>query len=434
MKEYDLLIIGGGIQGAALAYVISLYTNISKVILIEKENDLAQIASKASSNSQTLHLGDIETNYSLEKSKRTKKASGILLEYLKKKGDKNTHHKIHTIVLAVGEKEIKRLDQMLIEKKKLFPELERIGYEEFLKIEPNIVKGRKSKKIAGAINKNTFMVDFGKVAASFVNNAKKSNHNLDILLNTKVDKLERKSDYYLVKTKNKTFKAKSVAVTAGAHSLLFAKKMGYAKNISLVPVLGGFYKSKRLLSGKVYTMQTGKIPFVNVHGDPDIEDDNKTKFGPTAQIIPLLEKGAYKTFWSALRICLNKRCFSAAAKILLDVEMASFMVRNYLYFIPLVGKLLILKRIRKIIPSLGFFDIKKDEGGGIRPQPVDLERRVLIMEEKKIVGDKIIFDITPSPGASSCLWSAKENAKKFVGFLGGDYVFDKSKFSKDLSG
>ena len=44
--------------------------------------------------------------------------------------------------------------------------------------------------------------------------------------------------------------------------------------------------------------------------------------------------------------------------------------------------------------------------GGTRPQIVNNSLRKLEMGEAKIVGDKIIFNITPSPGASTCLGNA----------------------------
>jgi len=64
---YDVLIVGGGVSGAALFYVLSKYTNIPRIALLEKYNEVAQVNSKASNNSQTLHTGDIETNYSFKK-------------------------------------------------------------------------------------------------------------------------------------------------------------------------------------------------------------------------------------------------------------------------------------------------------------------------------------------------------------------------------
>ena len=67
---YDVVVVGGGVCGSALVYSLSRYTNVGRVALIEKNADVALVNSRPSSNSQTLHFGDIETNYTLEKAEK----------------------------------------------------------------------------------------------------------------------------------------------------------------------------------------------------------------------------------------------------------------------------------------------------------------------------------------------------------------------------
>jgi len=55
------------------------------------------------------------------------------------------------------------------------------------------------------------------------------------------------------------------------------------------------------------------------------------------------------------------------------------------------------------------------------------------MGEAKLLGDKSIFNITPSPGASTCLRNAEDDAKKIIEFLGGKYKFNHKKFLKDFA-
>ena len=91
------------------------------------------------------------------------------------------------------------------------------------------------------------------------------------------------------------------------------------------------------------------------------------------------------------------------------------------------------QNVKKIIPSIKLKDLTFAKGyGGIRPQVLDTKNKVMNMGEAKIIGDKIIFDITPSPGASMCLQNGVVNARKLIEFLGKSFKFDEKKFKKDL--
>ena len=70
--------------------------------------------------------------------------------------------------------------------------------------------------------------------------------------------------------------------------------------------------------------------------------------------------------------------------------------------------------------------------GGTRPQVVNNTTRKLEMGEAKLTGDRILFNITPSPGASTCLGNAYSDTGLIVEFLGGEFKFDKAAFEKDL--
>src|SRR5690606_8467700 len=88
-EVYDLLIIGGGITGAALLYQTASFTDIQSIGLLEKYAAPARVNSLASNNSQTLHCGDIETNYSLEKALKVQRAAAMLAHYCLGQPDKD---------------------------------------------------------------------------------------------------------------------------------------------------------------------------------------------------------------------------------------------------------------------------------------------------------------------------------------------------------
>ncbi|MGB5966170.1 MAG: FAD-dependent oxidoreductase, partial [Sulfurimonadaceae bacterium] len=78
---FQVAIIGGGISGMALLYTLARYTDIKSIALFEKYGEVGSVNTNAKSNSQTLHCGDIETNYTYEKAKKVKRTANMLEKY-----------------------------------------------------------------------------------------------------------------------------------------------------------------------------------------------------------------------------------------------------------------------------------------------------------------------------------------------------------------
>ncbi|MGL5924669.1 MAG: FAD-dependent oxidoreductase, partial [Chroococcidiopsis sp.] len=246
--------------------------------------------------------------------------------------------------------------------------------------------------------------------------------------------LKKVQDLYYIQTDRGTFSAKTVAFATGAYSLLFAKTLGYGKDYALLNVAGNFYFSPGVLNGKVYTVQMKKIPFAAIHGDPEVHDQSLTRFGPTAKVTLLLENRKYATVLDYLKTAgFSINAIISFLNILSDTTIFKYILRNLIYDLPLVGKRLFLREARKIVPSLQLSELQFAEGyGGIRPQIVNTKTKRLEMGEAKIVGENILFNITPSPGASTCLQNAEYDTEKIVAFLGLQYTFNKQQFWEDL--
>ena len=80
-ESLDVLIVGGGVCGTALLFELARYTDLARIALVERYDHLAQVNSKATNNSQTIHCGDIETNYTLEKAVRVKRTAEMIVHY-----------------------------------------------------------------------------------------------------------------------------------------------------------------------------------------------------------------------------------------------------------------------------------------------------------------------------------------------------------------
>jgi malate dehydrogenase (quinone) len=445
-RTYDVAIIGAGISGTSLLYVLSNYSNVENIAIIEKNQEIALVNSYKTSNSQTLHFGDIETNYTLAKAQKVNRAASLVKKYLLQNDcEQAIYSKYHKMVLAVGQAEVDQLSDRYREFKHLFPELKLIDKEEINSIEPNILKGRKAnEEVIALFTKEGYTIDFQKLSQSFLQQAilasseageiANKNKTIDLMMGTKVKKIHREGDLYHIQTDRTQIVAKVVAITAGAHSLLFAKSLGYGKDYSLVTIAGNFYLAPGVLNGKVYTMQLKKIPFAAIHGDPEVHDPSQTRFGPTAKVTMMLERHNYRTIFDYFQTAgLSLTAIKSFVKILSDETIWQYMLKNFSYDLPAIGKRLFIKQARKIVPSLKLGDLKFAKGyGGIRPQVINLNTQTMELGEVKISGENILFNITPSPGASTCLQNAQEDAQNIVNFLGQEYKFDRAKFWQDL--
>ncbi|HEY9767702.1 MAG TPA: FAD-dependent oxidoreductase [Coleofasciculaceae cyanobacterium] len=437
-NTYEVVIIGGGVCGTALLYTLSNYTNIKRIALIEKEADVALVNSFTNSNSQTLHFGDIETNYTLAKAKKVNAGASLVKNYLLTKDrQREIYTKYHKMVLGVGAEQVSKLQDRYQQFKQLFPDLKLLDKTEIAAQEPKVLVGRDINEAVIALFTNQgYTVDYNRLAQSFVANSQASSErNIDLLFDTKVKQIIKQDDQYQIKTKEKIIQAKVVLVAAGAHSLLFAKSLGYGLDYALLSVAGSFYFAPGLLNGKIYTVQRQKLPFAAIHGDPEVHDRAIARFGPTAKVLPMLERHNYGSIIEYFQTAgLSIKAILSFTKILSDPTIFQYIALNFIYDFPIIGKRLFIKEVKKIIPSIKLKDLTYAKGyGGVRPQIVNLNTQALEMGEAKIIGDRIIFNITPSPGASTCLQNALEDTERLIDFLGAGYQFNRQQFLDDLS-
>ena len=453
IKQYDLLIVGAGVSGSALLYLSTKYTDIKHIGMIEKYAAPARVNSLSSNNSQTLHCGDIETNYTLDKALKVKRAANMLRNYAVSQPD--AHHiifKYSKMVLGVGKKECQLLKARFEIFSPHYPKLKQLNKKEIAKIEPNVAmngeKFRDEEIIAlGSTNEYT-AVNFEALSRSFVRQAelearKHPEQSIDINYNENVNHIKTDEHGFIVETQGTCYRSKSLVVCAGGHSLKLAHDMGYGHHYSVMPIAGSYYFTPHVLNGKVYTVQNDALPFAAINGDPDVLVPGSTRFGPTALALPILERYNLKTLPDFLQVFRFDR---KVAKVLIDLfsvkDIRNYMFKNMLFEIPLIRKFLFLKDARKIIPSLKFGDLKfARKVGGIRPQLIDKDHCKLLMGEAKIdTGIGAIFNMTPSPGGTSCLENAEIDMRTIVKYLGAtvdeqtlqnDLLFDDHQHSQD---
>jgi malate dehydrogenase (quinone) len=438
---YDVVIIGGGVTGTAALYVLAEFTDLKRIALLEKYRGLALVNSKASNNSQTIHCGDIETNYTLEKALKVQRTSGMLVRYASQLPPARRDQIIYRfpkMVLGVGSQECDLLRQRYEVFRPHFAKMQLLEKAQIAEVEPRVVQlnggDRPEDLVALAVLGDYSAVNYGALAQSFVEQAQTvSDKTVEVQLGTTVRAIVPVGENYEVITSDQTLTARFVVVSAGGHSLLFAHRLGLGLKYSCLPVAGSFYFTPKVLNGKVYTIQNDKLPFAAIHGDPDVLVPGKTRFGPTALPLPLLERYNPKTFAEYLQVL---RPDAAVVSVLWDLfkvkDIRNYIFRNFAFEVPGLNRRLFLQQVRKIVPSLQLEDLTFAKGvGGIRPQLIDKTQRKLLLGQAAIdPGGGLRFNITPSPGATNCLGNAEVDALRIQQHLGCD--FERDRFETEL--
>ena len=446
-KHYEVVIVGGGISGAALFYELAKYSTAKNICLLEKYEDLATLNSKGTSNSQTIHVGDIETNYTLSKAKITKRTAKMIEKFcLQYDLQEKIMFKHQKMALGVGEKEVEFITNRYNEFKEIFPYLELWNKDDLRELEPKLVyadkeqtKDRPEPIVAMGAKDQYTTVDFGAMTKELAKagQAADTSKTTDIFFNSEVEEIEKVGNKYKLTTVNGTvYTADFVVVNAGAHSLFLAHKMGYGKHMGSLSMAGSFYITNgEFLNGKVYMVQNDKLPFAALHGDPDILENGKTRFGPTALALLVLEryKGGKSIFQCLKTMNIDGSIIKIFWDLLKDSEIRNYVFKNFLFEVPGINKGLFVKDARKIVPSLSVDDLEYAKGfGGVRPQVLNkTEKKLMLGEASLSEGKGIIFNMTPSPGATSCLGNAERDIKVVCEYL--NLQFDEAQFLADLT-
>nr|BAN65999.1 malate:quinone oxidoreductase, putative [Babesia bovis] len=441
-NDFDVLIVGGGATGTALYYTLSHFTNIKKIALCERRSAYALVASHVKNNSQTIHCGDIETNYTPETARKVKKSADMLRNCLSKIPQSELHsiaRKGQKMVIGVGEKECEYIENRYAPFKEIFPTLQILDKNQVFDVEPNVVKGRNALHRpddirALYVDNELTTCNFMALSEYFMKAANHDGKELRAMLNTEVKEVKREGNTFQVHTNNGIMNAKFVVFSACGYSLLFAQRMGVGLEYSVLPVAGSFYFAPNILRGKVYTVQNPALPFAAIHGDPDIHADNHTRFGPTALPLPLLERYNMRSLPDFLRVLkLDTRVMAVYLDLLKDTTICKYMFRNLLFEVPGLSRLLFLKDARKIVPTLTLKDLRYSVGyGGVRPQLVDKVNKKLLLGQSKLTNnDGCIYNITASPGATTCISNAEIDMREICAYLGA--TIDEKKLKQHFS-
>jgi len=345
---FDIAIVGGGIVGAATFYKLQTKHPTLKIVMIEKEGELAD--HQTGHNSGVIHSGLYYKPGSL-KARNCIQGRHELVAFAKEHGI--DHDVCGKIVVATDESELENMEK--IYKTGLENEIEglkKLTGEELKIYEPEVVG------IAGLLVPCTGIIDFRGATKKMVELALAIQPESRLYLNEEVIEITKKEATSIVITPKQQIEARYLVFCAGLQADRMAKKDGVDLKEKVVGFRGDYYElteqGKHKVKNLIYPVPNPDFPFLGVHFTR--MTDGEIECGPNA-VFTFKREGYGKTDFS-LRDTWDALTYGGTWKLFF--KNMRFGINEYRRAF---SKKLFLKTLQRMIPSLTMDDLKPGRAG-----------------------------------------------------------------------
>jgi L-2-hydroxyglutarate oxidase LhgO len=276
---FDVLVVGGGVVGLATARAIVASRPDLSVAVLEKESRVAR--HQTGRNSGVLHSG-LYYRPGSNKARLCVEGRLAMERFCTEHGV--PFERCGKVVVAVGTRELPRLDELERRGAANGVRAERIGPERLREIEPH------AAGIAALHVPETGVVDFGRVAEALA--ADIAAHGVDVRLGHELVDVDERTQSVTVETDRGALSARALVNCAGLHSDEVAAADGVADDVRIVPFRGEYHslvpRAASLVRHLVYPVPDPDLPFLGVHVSRGIDDE--VHVGPNA-VLALRREG-----------------------------------------------------------------------------------------------------------------------------------------------
>ncbi|WP_223606131.1 L-2-hydroxyglutarate oxidase [Chryseobacterium sp. OSA05B] len=383
--NYDIIIVGAGLVGLATAYQAKLKNPGSKILVLEKEKDVA--LHQSGHNSGVIHSGIYYKPGSL-KAKNCIEGYNTVINFAEKYGIK--YDLCGKIIVASSQEELLLLDN--IYKRGVengLKDLQYLSRDEFREIEPHC-EGIRAIKVP-----QTGIIDYPGIAKKI----KELFEDLggEVKFNTEVKGITNTGSEIIVKTNTAEFNGKKLVSCAGLYSDKLTKMTNKENDVIIIPFRGEYYKikdeKKHLVKHLIYPVPDPSFPFLGVHFTRMI--DGNIEAGPNAVLA--FKKEGYSFFDFNFEETMQTLMWPGFRKIVAKYGKTGMgeMHRS-------LSKSAFTKALQKLMPEIQESDLVPG-GSGVRAQACD--RNGGLIDDFDIVKNGNIIHVrnAPSPAATSCL-------------------------------
>ncbi len=390
---YDIVIVGGGIVGLATAFQLKKSNPALKLVLLEKENQLAK--HQTGNNSGVIHSGLYYKPGSL-KAINCIHGYHLLIDFCRV--NEIPFELCGKIVVATEEQELPLLENLYKRgEQNGLQNLKKLNKDQLKEYEPHV------NGMAGIFVPQTGIVDYKKVAEKYGELIQKAG--AEIRFGEQVIGVQQNENRKVVITQKTSYTTRLVINCAGLYSDKVARMTVEKLNVKIIPFRGEYFKLRKekeyLVKNLIYPVPDPNFPFLGVHFTRMTKGG--VEAGPNA-VLAFRREGYKKTDINLSELA-ETLAWPGFQKVAAKYWRTGFgeMYRSF-------SKAAFTKALQKLIPEIQQEDLVEG-GAGVRAQACDREGGLvddfMILEEPNVIN----VCNAPSPAATSSLAIGETVAK-----------------------
>jgi (S)-2-hydroxyglutarate dehydrogenase len=383
--HYSTIIIGGGAIGLGVALAITRRFPCLRVLVVEKEERVAQ--HQSGHNSGVIHSGVYYKPGSL-KARLCVTGAAAMVEFCREHCV--PHQVCGKVIVATQEDELPRLEELRRRgESNGLSGLRLIGPEELREIEPH------AQGLRALIVPSTGITDYARVSEKYAELI--SAQGGTVLTSAGVTGIRRGPQEIVVETVRGAFSASSVINCAGLFSDRIARMAGDEPGVAIVPFRGEYYdlipERASLVRALIYPVPDPRFPFLGVHFTRRVT--GTVDAGPNA-VLALAREGYRRTD-------INFRDLAQSLVFPGFWRMARQHWRNGIdEWRRSFSKKIFVRALQKLVPEVREGDLVPG-GSGVRAQALKADG-TLVDDFQFVPSGKILHVLNvPSPAATASL-------------------------------
>ena len=392
MKNYDFIVIGGGIVGLATARQLQQQFSGASVVVLEKEKGLATHQTRH--NSGIIHAG---VYY----------APGSLKARFCREGNRDTkqfcrEHDIPfrvtgKLLVATDQQDVERMEELLERCRINEIETEVFDQQQLHEFEPEVIG------VAATWVPSSGIVDFEQVANKLAEQIITAGG--EIHTNCLVSALKETSGIEVTTSLGK-FSGNFLVSCAGLHSDRMIRMLGQQPTFKILPFRGEYFQlpveKSQIVTHPIYPIPNPELPFLGIHLTPMI--DGSLTVGPNATLA--LAREGYSRWTINFRDLAEMLSYSGLYRLMMKYPLPTLIeLKNSLY------RPGYLKQVNRYCPKVTLSDLLPYPAGvraqAVKPDGTTLDDFLFVETERAlIVGN------APSPAATSAMPIARYIGEK----------------------